>query len=94
MAAKFLNYAGYWLIYDDHGDNGLNIVYFSDDPIQILIKISERGSGEVMFYPNNMGVKEAYDWWEKEKVKYNQILKPTVYRESDQRTSGGGLTRP
>lgn len=96
LGAKFLNMAGYWAIYDL--DPGPVIVYFTDDPINALIKLSDRSYGCVMFCPNNMEVKEAMEWWEKEKVKYNQpLVKPTVYRESDKRVDqmvGGKLTLP
>lgn len=85
LGAKFFNKAGYWTIYDNT-DAGPVIVYLTDDPINALIKLSGRGHGSVMFCPNNMEVKEAMEWWEKEKVKYNQPLATSsVYRESDER---------
>lgn len=66
--AKFNNTEGVWIAYDL--DNTYEVKLYSEDPVEIIAFVSDRGYGQIAFWPVNTEVADGIKWWHDHAIEY------------------------
>ena len=66
--AKFNDTEGVWIAYDLEGVYEVRL--YSEDPVEVIAYVSNRGCGQIAFWPAGFVIDDGVKWWQDHAVDY------------------------